>query len=340
MTYSLTSTTFLLAILAAACPLSHAQIYQTNDPLPTEVRQIGDAEVKSIAPHQLFCPNRQPSIYWHDPNWKIDLILAASGGDLALNIRSSSGGAMNVPLPSDFGQVESVLRSPGNKAVVTEINHWGGGFAVVNLATAQVLDELGILDDFSVSPNGRFILFGNWTGREDEYPAEFHLYDTAKTPRENVCGFQPDDPKHQRIDDSLRGFQVFPQRPGQTHCSDHQGTDDNVGLDFTWSPDSSRVVFIDQKGEAMSLVLVTMPTGPTDRPITSIHPLNGNEDVCVGLGSRCGPSQVVSLDWQGDAVHAVFYDHGYRSGPTWSLTLPPSKFTPIASLNRTTQAQH
>jgi len=308
---------------------------QEMPPSDTEISHIGNAEVKSLV-NTGFYPSRQPEVYWHDSDWKIDLINRASDEKpYEISIRSSSGSVSVVKLPQEYEQVNSIYRAPGDKAIIVEEDHTSSGaFAIVDLKQGRLIDNVGVA--FSIiSPDRRFILYQNWYPAEAEYYENtYHLYDTSRTPRQNVCGYRDNDPKHEYLDDGMRGFQVFPQKAGQPLCSGPEDDDDdNMGTNFTWAPDSSKIVFADVKSGVMSLILVTMPAGASDLPKTSIYALVGAENVCAGATDAAGQPycdyhDIQSLGWGGDAVTATF-NHRFGTPLDLKITIPVSKFVPV-----------
>lgn len=301
------------------------------------VKQVGTAEVRSTAPGTLFDPKHQPEIFWHDRDWNIDLIRGRTGDEPArVSIRSATGSAAIVNLPNDFEQINSILRSLNDKAiVVAEDNAGTGGFAIIDLKEAKLEDKVGVGALF-ISPSRRFILFKNWyPPHAESYENLYRLYDVMKSARENVCGYRANDPRHLDIDDGMRGFQIFPQRPGQTLCTDPEDDDDdNMATNVVWSPDSSEVAFADVKGTVMSLILVTMPAGAKDLPKTSVYTLKGAQDVCAGATDAAGDVScdyhvIQSLTWDGDAVKATFH-HQFGTKLDLELTIPVSQFIPIS----------
>jgi len=306
-------------------------------PLDTRIQHIGTAEVKTLV-NEGFYPSRQPDVYWHDPEWSIDLVIPpanAADDSYSLNIRSSNGTTSTVKLPEVYGQINSITRAPGNKAILDA--DCGGsctGFLIVDLKRAKVIDDIGA-EDTTISPNGRFILYDRgFPSHVTDYENVYQLYDTLKSPLENACGYLPNDPKHKVLVDDWRGFQVYPQKPGQILCSEPEDlSDDNMGTNFTWAPDSSKIIFADVKSGIMSLILVTMPVGTNDLPKTATYPLVGSENVCAGATDATGHAHcdyyvIQSLGWNGDVVIAAFH-HQFGTPLDLTLTIPVSKFIPI-----------
>jgi hypothetical protein len=250
----------------------------------------------------------------------------------SLAVRSAAGVSQIVTLPESFEQIESISASAGGKAiVVADLNGVSKAFAIIDLKLGKVIDEVGTFAP-KVSPNSRFILYDNWFPPHAESGTNefYHLYDVLKDPNQNVCAYADNDPKHEFLNDTMRGFQVYPQSAGQTSCIDgDDGSDYNMGSHFTWSVDSSKIVFADVEGNSLSLILVTMPTSTTDLPRTSIYSLVGDEDVCSS-GKPCSDLNVSSLAWNGDNVSAVLITRPEK-GPSIerNLTIPMSRFAPI-----------
>ena len=308
-----------------------------KQPLNTEVFHMGDSEGKRVV-KGAFYPARQPEIYWRDQDISIDLIISSGGeAPYSLHVQSANGRASSVELPRDFAQVDSIYRAPEDKAII--VGECGGTcneFAIVDLNEMHVIDDIGV-ENLSISPNRRFILYDNgYNLHSEDNENLYHLYDTLKTPRENTCGYRDNDPKHESLDETMRGFQVYPQKPGQLKCTFHENDeedDDNVGTNFTWSDDSSKIVFADLKRGAMSLVLVTMPVGANDLPKTSVHGLQGTQDVCTGATDAAGEKycdyhEIQSLGWDGDSVKASFH-HQFGTPLNLGISIPVSAFVPI-----------
>lgn len=177
----------------------------------TKISQVGDAQVQANVEDGFF-PDRQSGVFWHDPEWSIDLLLPADkNGVFSVRIRATGGQGILVTLPENAKQIQSVVRAPSNKAIVsTYCDSERSGVVVLDLKKGAIVDDL-CSSGFTISPNRRFIVFDNWIGNwDDSVPHEFRLYDLTKTPKENTCGYSRSDTKHERFDDYLRGLQVFP----------------------------------------------------------------------------------------------------------------------------------
>ncbi len=330
LTKALVRSLIVAGLIAGSGPLANAQ--QRFD---TKIMQIGDAQVQTLVETGFF-PDRQPVIFWHDPDWNIDLLLPASkDGAFSMQIRSKAGKKLVVALPARASQIISILRAPNDNAIVyTDPDGESDGIIIINLKTGTIIDDL-TMSDTSISPNRRFVLFDNWISNwDDSVPHEFRLYDILRSPRENTCGYGAADPEHEKLDDFLRGIQVLPPLSGRQACSDN---DEDVGWDFgtnfTWAADSTKVVFADMKGGKMTLVLITVPLGTHDLPKASVYVLKGAQDVCAGATDaagekNCDDHEIKSLQWDGNLIQAVF-QHQFGTPLNLHLTVPISSFIPI-----------
>lgn len=318
LTKALVRSLIVAGLIAGSGPLAIAQ--QRFD---TKITQVGDAQVQTLAQAGFF-PDRQPVIFWHDPDWSIDLLLPTNKDDgFSLQIRPNAGKDLIVALPSRAVQIKAVLRAPNGKLIVdTDSDSERDGFLVIDLKTGTIIDDL-IASDTSISPNRRFVLYDNWISNwDDSVPHEFRLYDVLRTPRENTCGFGVADRKHEKLDDFLRGIQVLPPLPGLQACSDNErnlGWD--FGTNFTWAADSSKIVFADMKRGKMNLVLIKMPVGTRDLPKASVYMLRGAQDVCAGE-KYCDYHVVQSLGWDGNSIKV-------GTPLNLHLTIPVSAFVQI-----------
>ncbi|HEX3986016.1 MAG TPA: hypothetical protein VHX13_05330 [Acidobacteriaceae bacterium] len=97
-----------------------------------------------------------------------------------------------------------------------------------------------------------------------------------RTPREDTCGYNENDPQDKNLDEELRGLPLYPKMAGQIGCSfaDHlvEGKARRRVSNYLWSADSSKVIFADVSNQqSPAILLVTMPAGPHDRPRTWIY---------------------------------------------------------------------
>ncbi len=302
----------------------------------SDVQRIGDADVRSVVTGFITGP-KQPAVYWHDREWRIDLMNRTSDDEPdAVSLQASTGEKTTVELPDYFEQINSILRAPGDKAIVVEVDHRASSsFAIIDLRAKKVIDLVGAGTTVKVSPNRRFILFDNWYPNEAAtYENLYRLYDTLKSPRQNVCGWPENDPNHENPESAERGFQIYPLPARRNLCLREDLSDDNLGSDFAWAPDSSKVVFADVKAGVMSLVLVTPPAGPGDPPRTSIHGLVGPENICKGAFDAAGEPMcdyhvIRSLSWEGDSIRLDPAPVHVGSSLIRELIVPVSKFVPI-----------
>ena len=118
----------------------------------TKIMQIGDAQVQTLVETGFF-PDRQPVIFWHDPDWNIDLLLPASkDGAFSMQIRSKAGKNLVVALPARASQINSILRAPNDNAIVyTDPDGESDGIIIINLKTGTIIDDL-TMSDTSISP--------------------------------------------------------------------------------------------------------------------------------------------------------------------------------------------
>jgi hypothetical protein len=340
------SFTGILALIFAI-PLS-AQNCPTNDGVRTICEQIGNAEVVSVTSPFGTYPTLQPVVYWHDDEWKIDMLpQPTSDGELRMQITSKSGSAKIVNFQAVFfAQVDSITRNPGDKAIILgEANGTSSVFSIIDLKLGKQIDG-GLLYHPSISPNRRFLLYNDWyTPHSEFFENRYTLYDTLKTPEENTCGYGDNNIEYKRHHDLLGGIQVYPY---QVTCLDlEDDDDDNTDIsDFIWSSNSSKVVFADVKSGVMSLILVKMPHGERDedhdcdhdrghdknrdQPRTLTYSFTGAENVCAGAAT-CDYNNVRSIAWNGDSVNIALVQAN-PSGPAIvkNLAIPLSKFVPLA----------
>ncbi len=342
---------FSLQMLLIAAPLT-AQ--DRSQPINSEIRHTGTAEIRSVTKDSGFFPDRQPVVYWHDEDWKIDLLpLSTPDAAYELSITSSDGKMRIVKLPEDYSQINSISKTTNDKAIViADINGKITAFGLVDLIAGKLIDNFAMSPP-SVSPNQRFILYVN-TDYYDYY--NYRLYDTSKTPKENTCGYRLNDPEHKALDESYRGIQVYPRKGDQVSCSDEalkafEDENHNLVSNVIWTSDSSKVVFADVKSGVVSLILVIMPhddhdkdhgrdkdgnhNGDHDRPRTLIYSFVGTENVCGAVGplgpTGCDNNNVKSIAWNGDSVNVTLVQAN-PTGPAIvkSLTIPIAKFVPLA----------
>jgi hypothetical protein len=329
------SFTILLALILAA-PLS-PQDCPVNVGVRTICKQIGNAKAVSVTSPSGAYPALQPVVYWHDDEWMIDMLpQPTSDGEVRMKISSQGGDIKVVNLPGIFAQVDSIVRNLGDKAlIVAEANGTAEAFLIADLRLGKLIDRVGMYHP-SISPDRRFILYINGYPAHGDVGAatQYRIYDTLRTPRENTCGYRQNDPEHLDLDETYRGFPIYPRKANQVNCSDADDEafaeeDHDMASDFIWSTDSSKVVFADIQGGAINLVQVTMPTGTKGIPQTSTHRLVGAEDVCSGA-ANCDHNNVRSIAWNGDTVNVALI----QANPTGKaiekdITIPLSKFVPI-----------
>lgn len=327
----------LLCFVLAAVTLHCQSAIRDHTAGDSKVKSIDTAEVRLIEPGSLFDPEHQREVYWHDPEWKIDLVIPSSKDQARrVSVRSNSGTVSTIELPDFFYQIDEILRAPGDKAIVVEEDgSYSQDFAVIDLKAGKLIAQIGAAYGVEISPDRRFVFFQRWVARfVRDSENMFGLYDLLKTPRENVCGYSQKDPKHEHIELAELGFPVYPQTPGQTDCTAPDDlNDDNEALMSSWAEDSTKFVFADVKSGIMSLILVTMPVGTIDVPKTSVYTLKGTQDVCAGAADAARDPDcdvIQSLGWEGESVTASFH-HRFGTNLDLQLTVPTSLFVPIGN---------
>jgi hypothetical protein len=319
--------------LTAAGQCTAADRDQAADRAHAQTIRIGNAEV-GTAPvwtvDSVAYRCQHPDVYWHDDNWKIDLLLPATENDpYSLRIRSSAGREETVKLDYPFDQIASVSVTPNDKAIVVAYvyGHRTGVFSVASifdLKSGALADTLTALS-FSISPNRRFLLYlnsGDFDEGGTEPPYQYRLYDVVKTPRENTCGYRINDRQHESLDEEHRGYPLYPRRPHRTSCSDADlkpfDRDDRDWVsNFLWSDDSSKVAFVDEGNQNnLSVVAVTTPIGSKDPPRVSINRLGT---------SQAGDDEGAKISWSDPSETAV----SVRVGGSKAVTIPLSQFVPV-----------
>jgi hypothetical protein len=326
---------FAVSLFAQECPM--------NVGVHTKCIHIDSAEAVSVSTPNGAYPATQPVVYWHDEDWKIDMLpQPASDGGYSMKITSRSGGTRILNFPAYFAQIDSIARNPEDKAIIyAEANGTVGAFIIADLKLGKLIDQIGMYSP-SISPDRRFILYINGYPAHGDFAftTQYRLYDTMKTPRENTCGYMASDREHRSLIEDLRGFQVYPRVAARAFCTsplDADNENHSVASGFVWSADSSKVVFADVHDGDMSLILVTTHKGDDDRdrdreedqPRTYAYQLIGAENVCAGA-ANCDSNNVRSLTWDGETVKAVLIQAN-PTGPAIvkNLTIPLSKFVPL-----------
>jgi len=266
-----------------------------------------------------------------------------------MKITPRRGDSKTVNFPNYFAQVNSITRNPEDKAIIlAEATGTAEAFIIADLKEGKLIDQIG-MEDPSISPDRRFILYNNgYPAHGPGQAAQYHLYDTLKTPKENTCGYRQNDPQHRDLDESYRGIQVYPRKGNSVSCSNaelkaFEDEDHNMVSGFVWSANSSNAVFADiMNGSTISLILVKIPSGDKDKehvadhdrdedvPRTLIYSFVGAENVCAGAAT-CDSNNVRSITWNGDSVDVALVQAN-ATGPAivMNLTIPISKFVPLA----------
>lgn len=307
--------TFMLLTLSVMC---HAQKVKE---LPTDHGITG----------------KQPEIHWHDNDIQFDL--DASTEHWIILIRKNSSEAGRVPLPDTIAQVYAIHRAASNRAVILADASAGAHYvAVIGTDPAKLLDSFYTAGRISLSPDNRYVLFIRLYPMHgaDNYDDQYRLYNVLGTRASNW----PDRPAQDgppnlpaNYDDTLAGVPVYSLKAGELGRENTNVEEGQVHLsasDFIWTADSSKVVFADAQAGVLSLVVVTMPTTAGGKPQTSVYPLVGDENACLGTEEGdCWSRNVHSLAWDGDNVKAalkIWPQDG--KAIDMDLTIPLSKFVP------------
>ena len=291
---------------------------QANQPqVQSEIQHSGGAEVRAIT-RRSFDPSHQPPIYWHDDDWKIDLITPTpEQGGGTIEIKSNKSAAKIVKLPQTVAQVDSIALGPGDKAIVIDEISGSGlmSFLIFDLHSGELLDSVPGFN-LSHSPNNRFILYINGFSPHSPFPTEdqYRLYDLLKSPRENTCGFRDNDPKHESLDDTWRGQPIYPLKKGEMFRPNEsengfKGGAHQMAGSFWWSQDSAGVLFADSQGGLLSLVLAVMPQASRDNSKTFVYPL---PEVAAEAADKVSWSDIASAEWQGDSVKVTLRSAPFR----------------------------
>jgi hypothetical protein len=299
------------------------------------VQQVGNAEVSNVVAGREYDPLAPPAIYWHDPQWQLDMVPLPSL-DSALSVSIQHNGRLHtVTLPENYEQIDSILRNPTDKAIVVISDHTGGRtFIIIDLNNSTIIDTVEA-SFILLSPNRRFLLFKNWSPNrysdDDFWENQYRIYDTEATATQNICGYSPSDPQKMATDDSLRGRQIYPPTVPTGSCSlGSTFGSQNTGIGFIWSADSNKVAFVDFQGDSATLVAVFLSVTPTVPPITRVYPLRGTENPCGSAAATngiayCDPQSLRDILWSGNSIKAQFISLSSPS-TTMAISVPLSSF--------------
>src|SRR5665213_998459 len=129
--------TLFIGVIAFPCPTRAQEHFET------QITQVGDAQMQTIVETGFF-PDRQSVVFWHDPEWSIDLLPPANkDGSFSMRIRSTEGQETLVTLPDEARQIQSVVRAPGDKAIVRmDCDSERDGFVVLDLKKGGIADDV------------------------------------------------------------------------------------------------------------------------------------------------------------------------------------------------------
>lgn len=325
-----------LAIAFCAIGVSTLSLFAQNgrSPIHSEITHVGTAEVRSIDSTGGFDPDSQPDVYWHDDDWKLDLVKPTSDRPYSVAIVPGSGSPRAVALPDSYLQIDSLSRGPSNKGLVVAEQSGAGVMAIgiLDLKSVKLIDDVALIAP-SFSPDRRFVIYINGYGAHSPWQTDdqYRLYDLLRTPVENTCGYRENDPEHKSLDEGWRGQPVYSLkrdeifRPNEDADLPSEKAHQMVGQ-FAWSPDSRKVIFADTQGSVISLILAMMPPTPQDLPTALVYKVPGQGKPCA---NNCPQWGVKSLNWQGDTIEATLLFTPPR-GPrqTKVLALSQADFTP------------
>jgi hypothetical protein len=241
---------------------------------------------------------------------------------LELSIKRPALPEVTISLPASFAQLDRIIPAQGNEAVLLGmVSGDVDGVVMVDTVNCRVVDFFWCYQP-AVSPDGQWIAFIKF------FPPHFvsgvsdfaMLYDLTRSAAGNrPSGVLADDQE-------TVGTRVYP--PGRNTEGDNAGlpeTDLNaVGSGFFWAPDSSKVLFANQRAAgyqhrtapqpgnaqkgaarsgqvALSLVLVKMAVSH-EKPQVTVFPIRQ----CPG---ECKPD-LSSVEFAPDGVRAQFEEPG------------------------------
>jgi hypothetical protein len=323
--------------LGITCLLPLTLVAQGDAPyVRSEIQHVGGAEFRTIAGGG-FDPDHQPPIYWHDGEWKLDLITPTpQQGGGTITIQQANGQLKVVVLPEIVAQIDSITRGPNDRAIVIDEITGSGlmAFAIIDLMSAKLIDNVAVYDPVR-SPNSRFIIYINGFSPHSPFPTEDHyrLYDLLRTPVDNTCGYRANDPEHKILDELWRGQPVYPLkkneifRPSEDPNAPAGSLHEIVGT-FFWSPDSSKVLFADSQGSALSLILVLMPNSAHDLPKTMVYRVSDMSEASTGLYEW---SDIKSVEWTDDGIRVTLEARSSRGrNMTKVVSVKATEFEPAS----------
>lgn len=277
---------------------------------------------------------KQPAVYWHDANSKFDL--DSSTGQWAVVLQQDSAPPKRVPLPDILEQVDSI-RPAGSDRIVVLADLAAGAHYVGLIRTdpAKLFDEFWTSAPPGLSPDNRWVLFVRFYPMHgaEGYDDQYRLYDVLGSRAVNWPGRPVQDAPTGEIisyDTTKAGMPVYPLSPAEAG-RDNTNVPENEAhqalSSFIWDSDSKRVMFADEVGGRISLVIVNVPTDQNQQATTLSYELSGDQSPCAGV---CLPKNIGKLEWNGDAVKAQLL-----STPTHApdreinLNLLVSQFIPV-----------
>ena len=311
----------LLSTAVAASSAQQVKEFSWKD----EPQYVGDAP-----------PFKQLEVYWHDPDLRLDL--DASKEPWSVLVQRNGGEVARLPVDDlGFSRVNAIHRVAQDRAVLLGEGTTGSGIVgVIGTNPVKLLDHFWTNGGFGLSPDNHYLIFGRFYPAHgaDNYDDQYRLYDllgtrTSNWPKRPAQDGPPTEPIN--YDDTLAGVPVYPLKADEVdreNTNVPEGTEHEGGIDFIWSADSSKVVFADSQARVITIVLVKMPVGGKGGPQTLVHPLTGNENICLADGV-CDSSIVKSLTWNGDGVDVKLrFQPRHDKALEMNLTIPFASFAP------------
>jgi hypothetical protein len=274
---------------------------------------------------------KQPQVYWHDANSRIDL--DSSSKQWAVVIQRNSAPAERVLLPDYIEQVDSIRRS-GNDRVVVLADLAAGAHYIGVIATdpAELLDQFWTSAPPGLSPDNRYVVFVRFYPMHgaEGYDDQYRLYDVLGSRAINWPGRPAQDAPAGEIinyDASKAGVPVYPlsaAEVGRDNTNVPEAEVHHLLSYFVWDTNSKRVMFADETNGRVSLVLVGVPSDPKQNPTTLTYALAGDQSPC---SAACQSKNIGTLAWNGDSIMAQLLATPENAPDRKiSLNLPISRF--------------
>jgi hypothetical protein len=216
------------------------------------------------------------------------------------------GQNQTIVLPGLHTELREVCPVGSNRLVSFGFNGVGHQISIIDLLKGSVTDSFPTYDPV-MSPNQRWIAHRLFYPPQSEVQLseEYLLYDLDAAVSQNL-----------HVDPSrsdARGWAMYPAFPDDVPTERMDVPDANThqwrSKAFFWGADSQSVVFADNSGKILSLVLVLIENG---KPQAYTHAVSG-ADACAGGGSgepylNLESATVSALSGAGPYVVALFQD--------------------------------